>query len=254
MQSRNRSNPLKETNQVKKNNPRLKEMKTDVLVITAHPDDAEFGAAGTVARWVQQGKTVVYVVCTSGDKGTSDRTLTPEALVRIREKEQKAAAKVLGVKQVVYLGYHDQALEDTPEFRKHLVEVIRRFRPRTVTTLDPYRRYLWHRDHRIVGQVVMDAVFPFARDYMAYPDLIEQGLEPHKVREVLFFGAEDINYYSNIEETFDLKLAALRCHDSQVRHLGDGDLGTWLRHRSRQLAEGSDYELVEAFHRVVLPA
>jgi LmbE family N-acetylglucosaminyl deacetylase len=229
-------------------------IQTDVLVITAHPDDAEFGAAGTIARWAAEGQSIVYAVSTSGDKGTSDRSLTPEALVRIREKEQRAAAEVLGVKKVIYLGYEDQTLEDTPEFRKRIVEVIRRFRPHRVVTLDPYRRYLWHRDHRIVGQVVMDAVFPLARDFMAYPDLIAEGLEPHKVKELFFFGTEDINYYSDIEGTFDQKLAALSCHRSQVAELGGGDLGTWLHNRSRQLAEGSDYKLVEAFHRVVLPA
>ncbi len=230
-------------------------MKTpvDLMVITAHPDDAEFGAAGTVARWTQAGKSAVYVVCTSGDKGSSDRSLTPQQLVPLREKEQREACAVLGVEEVVFLGYEDQTLEETPAFRKHLVEMIRTYRPHTVITLDPYRKYLWHRDHRIVGQVVMDAVFPFARDHMAYPDLLERGLEPHKVKEVLFFGAEDINFYSDIATTFDLKLAALSCHQSQVRHLGDGNLGGWLKKRCRLLAKGSEYELAEAFHRIELP-
>lgn len=225
----------------------------DLMVITAHPDDAEFGAAGTVARWTREGKSVVYVVCTSGDKGTSDRNLTPEALVAIRKEEQRRACKQLGVSEVVFLGYGDQTLEDTPAFRKHLVEMIRTYRPSTLITLDPYRRYLWHRDHRIVGQVVMDAVFPFARDHMAYPDLLEQGLEPHKVKELLFFGTEDINLHTDIEETFDQKLAALRCHESQVSELGNGDLRKWLENRCRLLAKGSDYRLAEAFHRVRLP-
>lgn len=229
------------------------ELPVDLMVITAHPDDAEFGAAGTVAKWTRAGKSAVYVVCTSGDKGTGDRSLTPERLIPIREKEQRAACEVLGVNGVEFLGYADQCLEDTPAFRKHLVEMIRTYRPHTVITLDPYRKYLWHRDHRIVGQVVMDAVFPFARDHMAYPDLLERKLEPHKVREVLFFGAEDINYYSDIVSTFDLKLAALRCHKSQVSQLGNGNLDAWLRNRCRLLAKGSDYEMAEAFHRVVLP-
>jgi LmbE family N-acetylglucosaminyl deacetylase len=225
----------------------------DLMVITAHPDDAEFGAAGTVAAWTREGKKAVYVVCTDGDKGTSDRSLTPGALVEIRKREQRAACKVLGVNEVVFLGYGDQALEDTPEFRKDLVRQIRIYRPNTVITLDPYRRYLWHRDHRIVGQVVMDAVFPFARDHMAYPDFMEEGLEPHKVAQILFFGAEDINYFSDIEATFDQKLEALTCHASQIRDLGNGDLRTWLQNRCRMLAKGSQYELAEAFHRVELP-
>ncbi len=225
----------------------------DALVIAAHPDDAEFGAAGTVARWTQAGKNVAYVVCTSGDKGTSDRNLTPEALVALREEEQRAAARVLGVREVVFLRYPDQALEETPEFRRHLVAAIRAFKPHTVITTDPYRRYLWHRDHRIVGQVVMDAVFPFARDHMAYPDLLELGLEPHKVREVLYFGAEEINFHSDIAATFDLKVEALRCHASQVREFGVDDLASWLRERYARLAAGSPYELAEAFHRVEMP-
>jgi LmbE family N-acetylglucosaminyl deacetylase len=225
----------------------------DLMVITAHPDDAEFGAAGTVAAWIREGKQVVYVVCTDGDKGTSDRNLTPQALIGIRHREQRAACKVLGVDELVFLGYGDQTLEDTPEFRKDLVRQIRIYRPHTVITLDPYRRYLWHRDHRICGQVVMDAVFPFARDHMAYPDFMKEGLEPHKVAQLLFFGAEDINYYSDIEATFDQKLEALTCHASQIRDLGNGDLRTWLESRCRMLAKGSQYKLAEAFHRVELP-
>jgi LmbE family N-acetylglucosaminyl deacetylase len=225
----------------------------DLMVITAHPDDAEFGAAGTVAAWTREGKKAVYVVCTSGDKGTSDRSLTSTELVGIRQREQRAACNVLGVDTVVFLGYGDQTLEDTPEFRKDLVRQIRIFQPHTVITLDPYRRYLWHRDHRIVGQVVMDAVFPFARDHMAYPDFMEEGLEPHKVAQILFFGADDINYYSDIESTFGQKLEALTCHASQVRDLGNGDLRSWLEARCRMLAKGSPYKLAEAFHRVELP-
>jgi LmbE family N-acetylglucosaminyl deacetylase len=225
----------------------------DLLVITAHPDDAEFGAAGTVAKWTRAGKSAVYVVCTSGDKGTSDRNLTPQKLMTIREEEQRKACGVLGISDVVFLGYKDQTLEDTPDFRKRLVEIIRTYQPHTIITLDPYRRYLWHRDHRIVGQVVMDAVFPYARDHMAYPDLLEQGLEPHKVKEVLFFGTDEINHYTDIEATFDQKLAALQCHDSQVRDLGNGDLRTWLHNHCRLLAKESKYQLAEAFHLVRLP-
>jgi len=226
----------------------------DIMVISAHPDDAEFGVAGTVAKWTGQGKSVLYVVCTSGDKGTSDRSLTPENLVGIREQEQRDAAALLGVRDVVFLKYRDQELEETPEFRKDIVRQIRRFRPRTIVTSDPYRRYIWHRDHRIVGQVTLDAVFPYARDFMAYPDLIDEGLEPHKVSEILFYAAEDINFRSDITDTFQQKLAALRCHKSQVREFGVDNLESWLRNRCRQMAEGETFELAEAFHRVKAPA
>lgn len=222
----------------------------DILVIAAHPDDAEFGAAGTIARWGQEGRQVVYVVCTSGEKGTSDRSMKPELLARIREKEQESAARVLGVREVVFLRLPDQGLEDNSEFRKMIVRAIRVYRPGTVVTSDPYRRYIWHRDHRIAGQVTLDAVFPFARDHLAYQDLLEEGLEPHKVSEMFLFGSEDINYRSDITTTFDLKIAALRCHESQIKELEAPDLETWIREWSCSMAEGAECELAEAFHRI----
>jgi LmbE family N-acetylglucosaminyl deacetylase len=223
----------------------------DVLVIIAHPDDAEFGMAGTVARWIREGKQVVYVVCTRGDKGTSDRTIKPEDLAEIRKGEQRAAARVLGVREVVFLGYPDQELEDTPEFRKELVRCIRKYRPRVVATSDPYRRYIWHRDHRIAGQVTIDAVFPFARDHLSYPDLLEEGLEPHKVEEVLFWASEDINYRSDITETFDLKIEALLCHESQLKGFSNpADVADRLRSRCEKMAKGEEFDLAEGFHKV----
>ncbi len=220
------------------------------LVVTPHPDDAEFGIAGTVARWAKEGKDVVYVVCTNGDKGTSDMNMNPGKLVGIREQEQLDAARVLGVREVVFLRHPDQGLEDTYEFRKQLVRLIRMYRPEIVATTDPYLRYLWHRDHRIAGQVVMDAVFPYARDFLSYPDLMLDGLQPHKVKEMLFWGAEDINYRSDITETFDLKIAALRCHKSQVGHLPSPDLENGLRQHAEALSQGESFGLAEAFHHV----
>ena len=221
-----------------------------VMVITPHPDDAEFGVAGTVARWVAEGKSVIYVVCTSGDKGSSDPNMKSDELARIREQEQLAATKLLGVREVIFLRYPDQALEDTPDFRKDLVRLIRMYRPEIVVTADPYRRYIWHRDHRITGQVTLDAVFPYARDCLAYPDLLEQGLKPHKVKEVLLWGTEDPNYRSDITDTFDIKVAALRCHQSQIGDNLSHEMEERLRQRSKELAEGEDSELAEAFHRV----
>jgi LmbE family N-acetylglucosaminyl deacetylase len=225
----------------------------DVMVIAAHPDDSEFGAAGTVVRWTREGRQVVYVVCTSGDKGTSDPTLTPEALKVIREQEQREAAAVLGVREVVFLGHPDQGLEDTPELRKHIVRMIRAYRPGIVMTSDPYRRYIWHRDHRVIGQVVLDAVFPYARDRLAYPDLLAEGLMPHKVRELYFWGTEDVNLRSDITETFELKIAALRCHKSQMREWKALDPVEWLRERCREMAVGESFGLAEGFHHVVAP-
>ena len=230
-------------------NNAAEKVKTDVLVISPHPDDSEFGVAGSVARWVKEGKVVVYVICTNGEKGTSDPAVSPDALKVIRQKEQKAAADLLGVHEVIFLGYEDQGLEDTSLFRKDIVRWIRHFKPDTLVTADPYRRYIWHRDHRITGQVVLDAAFPYARDHLAYPDLLEEGLEPHKVKEILTWASEDPNYYSDITATFETKLAALRCHDSQVGAHHFPSLEQWLRKRAEDAAREQDFLLAEAFHR-----
>jgi LmbE family N-acetylglucosaminyl deacetylase len=219
------------------------------MVITPHPDDAEYGIAGTVSRWVREGKQVIYVVCTNGNKGSNDPEMKPETLAKTREKEQLAAAKLLGVNEVIFLRHEDQALEDTPEFRKEIVRLLRIYQPETVATSDPYRRYIWHRDHRIAGQVVLDAIFPYARDHLAYPDLVELGLKPHKVKEVLLWGAEQPNYFTDITDTFEVKMAALRCHRSQVGNLPAG----WeelIKQRHGEMAEGQRFTLAEAFYRV----
>ena len=223
-----------------------------VMVVAPHPDDAEFGVAGTVARWTAEGKNVIYVVCTNGDKGTSDTNMKPQELARIREREQLAAAKLLGVSEVIFLRYADQTLEDTPEFRKKLVRLIRMYRPETVVTAAPYRGYLWHRDHRITSRVTLDAIFPYARDFLAYPDLLEQGFQPHKVKEVLLWGADDLNYRCDITDTFDIKIAALLCHKSQISDNPSTGLKERMRERHKMLAQEEDYELAEAFHRVEL--
>jgi LmbE family N-acetylglucosaminyl deacetylase len=230
----------------------MKDKKADVLVITPHPDDAEFGSSGTVAKFTRQGKTVVYVVVTNGDKGTDDINVRPEELAEIREKEQLAAAELLGVREVVFLGYPDQEIDDTPDLRKDIVRQIRIFRPDLIISSDPYRRYFWHRDHRIVGRVVLDAVFPYARDLWAYPDMIEEGLEPHKVSDVWLWAPEesDINHRSDITDTFDLKVKALKCHESQIKDSIIPELEKWLCTRAKDLAEGEDFKLAEAFHRV----
>lgn len=222
----------------------------DVLVIAPHPDDVEFGAAGTVATMTQQGKQVVYIICTNGDKGTSDRSVKPADLAKLREEEQKAAAAVLGVREVVFLGYSDQGLEDTPEFRRQLVSLIRTYKPKTVITVDPHQHYFWwHRDHRICGQVAMDAVFPYSRDHLAYPDMLDEGLEPHKVDELLLFNTDRPNYNVDITATMDLKLAALMSHKSQVSG-NTSQMAGYLRRWAEDKAKGEEYKMAEAFNRV----
>lgn len=223
-------------------------MPVRVMVIVAHPDDAEFGCAGTVAKWVRQGKEVTYVICTNGDKGSSDPSMTSEQLAPIRRKEQEAAARLLGVKEVVFLGYPDGFLEDTPAFRGELVRLIRKYRPDVVLTTDPYRHYQPHRDHRIVGSVALDAVFPSARDRLSYPEHMAEGLDPHKVGEAYLYGSDNPDVWEDITETFDIKMAALKCHASQMKP----DSG-W-QDRVKEWAEiagaKADAPLAEAFKRL----
>jgi LmbE family N-acetylglucosaminyl deacetylase len=221
-----------------------------LLVVSPHPDDCEFGISGTAARLAKEGKETVYIICTNGDKGTEDRTLTPAKLAVIREKEELAAAKIIGVKETVFLRYPDQQLEDCNEFRMDLCRQIRRFKPHVVATTDPHRKYTWHRDHRICGLVTCDAVFPYSRNYPAYPQLIKEGLEPHTVREMWFWGSDDINLKQDITGTINQKMEALKCHESQFT-FNEG-----MRNRmidfARMNAKGENFEFGEAFHRVEL--
>ncbi|MDV2990209.1 MAG: PIG-L deacetylase family protein [Dehalogenimonas sp.] len=225
----------------------------DVLVVMAHPDDPEFSSGGTIARLAGEGKRVVYVICTAGDKGTDDRQMPPARLVAIRMEEQRAAARTLGVEDVVFLGNPDQGLEATPELRKELVRLIRLYRPELVITHSPYQRYIWwHRDHRQCGEATMDAVFPYSRDHLAYPDLLAAGYEPHKVGEVWLAGAEDSDYRSDIEGFFDRKVEAIKCHRSQV---GD-DFAARLdriKARASAAAEGEEFLLAESFKKIEIP-
>jgi LmbE family N-acetylglucosaminyl deacetylase len=221
-----------------------------LLVVSPHPDDCEFGISGTAARLAKEGKETVYIICSNGDKGTNDRTLTPAKLAKIREKEQLAAAKIIGVKETVFLGFHDQELEDCDEFRMALCRQIRRFKPRVVATTDPNRKYAWHRDHRICGIVASDAVFPYSRGIFTYPQLLKEGLEPHTVLEMWFWGSEEPNFKQDISETIEQKMEALKCHKSQF------DFGPEMHKRMLEFAginaKGEKYKYAEAFHRIEL--
>ena len=227
--------------------------KTDIMIVSPHPDDAEFGAAGAVARWVKEGKTAVYIICTNGDKGSDDYNVKAEELAKVRRKEQLKAARLLGVSEVIFLGFEDQGLEDASWFRKEIVRQIRTFRPDTLVTSNPYRRYIWHRDHRITGQVVLDAAFPCARDHLSYPDLFAGGLLPHRVKDILFWATDEPNYYVDITKTFDQKLQALSCHQSQVGGEKFAEVKKWVKERAFKAAKGQGFALAEAFYRAVFP-
>ena len=222
------------------------------LVVTPHPDDAEIGCGGTVAKWIAEGTKVYYVLCTNGDKGTSDPDLTSERLAQIREREQAEAADVLGISEVVYLRYPDGALEDTAEFRGRLVHAIRKFKPDAVFATDPHRRgFYLHRDHRMCGMVTMDAVFPYARDRLHYPEHIERdGLDTHKVGDVLFWGTEEPDTFVDISDTIELKIASLKKHASQVSSDDGVDVGEFVRANARRIGQRADMPYAESFRRI----
>lgn len=222
---------------------------TPVLVVTPHPDDAEGGAGGTIARWTKQGRKVVLIVCTNGDKGTSDRNVKPEDLVKIRTEEQRQAAAVLGIADVVFLRFPDQGLEDCSEFREKLVRQIRTHRPETVVTIDPYRRYIRHRDHTVCGRVTLDAIFPYARDHLAYPEHLREGLEPHRVREIYLWSSEEPDAFLDITETFTTKMDALYCHASQMKR-PRAEREAETRARYAEIGKKVGVSLAEPFKRI----
>ena len=223
------------------------------LVITPHPDDAEIGCGGTIAQWISEGSTAIYVLCTNGDKGSEDPDMTSERLAEIREKEQAAAATTLGVEEVINLRYPDGSLEDTPEFRGHIVRAIRKHAPDVVLCPDPIRRgFYLHRDHRICGQVVLDAVFPYARDRLHYPEHErDEGLSPHKVGDILFWGSEEPDTFVDITDSLSLKVDALKKHESQVYSSGSKtDVDEFVRAAARRAGQRAEFSYAEAFRRL----
>jgi LmbE family N-acetylglucosaminyl deacetylase len=224
-----------------------------VVVVTAHPDDSEFGAGGTIARLVQDGAEVTYVIATNGDKGSGDRTMTPERLTRIRAEEQRNAAKTLGVANVQFLGYPDGELEDTRDLRRDVTRELRRWRPDLVITMNPHRTYnlyASHRDHRIVSGVALDCVYPLARDHMSFPELLPE-FEPHKVREIYLMQWQSPHLFVDITDVMDLKLKALACHVSQV---GDFQgVETRIRERAAEIGREKGFAYAESFDRIVMP-
>lgn len=194
------------------------------MVIFAHPDDAEFTCGGTVAKWCAQGWTVYYVLATSGDKGTHDPDFTPQQLAALREQEQRDACRVLGVKDVIFLGYPDGFLVADSEFRGTIVRLLRRYRPDVVITWDGFRQGFNHSDHRAVGIAVRDAVYPAVRDHLYYPQDKADGLEAVQVNQMLLAGTDDPDYVVDISEHIETKMEAVICHRSQLGNRGPDEI------------------------------
>ena len=226
-----------------------------ILCIFAPPDDSEFMVAGSVARWTREGREVAVCLVTTGGAGTNEHTPLPDGLVPVRERESREAARILGVRDVVFLGYQDGVLEPTVGLRRDLTRVIRRVRPDVVVCGDPTARwhgneYLNHPDHRAAASAALDAVFPSAETRAIFPELLGEGLEPHHVKEVLIAGAVTPDTWVDIGETLDVKCAALRAHVSQV---GSGEwVEPMLREWALQAAKRTGVAHAEAYRRMVL--
>ena len=224
----------------------------------AHPDDPEFSCAGTVHRWAQEGHEIVYVLATRGEAGSDNLDLSAGQLAQVREKEQLAAAGLLGVAEVVFLDHPDGSVVANLDLRRDLARQIRRWRPDVVITTDPTVRYrpshLNHPDHRAVGDAALDAVFPDARNPRQFPELLQdEGLEPHRVQEVyLVWGGTDDEAAEEVDitESIKWKVAALREHASQIR---DPDrLEERLREGHRVEDGNGMVRYVERFRRIIL--
>ena len=224
-------------------------------MVTAHPDDVDFGAAGSVARWVEEGHEVAYCIVTDGDAGGFDPAVPRSEIPAIRRAEQRAAAKVVGVEDVHFLGHPDGRLVATLELRRDISRVIRIVRPERVVCQSPERLwtriYASHPDHLAAGEAALCAVYPDARNPFAHPELMEEGLEPHSVTEVLMMAAAESDVFVDITDHIDAKINALLCHESQLSDPAsiEGMIRGWTAATAQAggLAEG---HLAEAFRRI----
>ncbi len=224
------------------------------MAIVAHPDDIEFSCAGTLARWVNDGARISYVICTSGDVGFDEPNMTKEKAAQIREAEQLAAADIVGASEVIFLQEPDGLLQPTIELRKKLVREIRRFQPEVVMCGDPTivwagNDYINHPDHRAAATAALDATFPAAGQPQLFEELAQEGLLAHKPRKVYVTSWRGADYFVDIEETIEIKIDALRAHKSQMK---DWDPEDFIRKWAAESGEGKEMTYAEGFRVVTL--
>jgi LmbE family N-acetylglucosaminyl deacetylase len=239
----------------------MSELNKVAMVVVAHEDDFEFGGAGTAALWIKDGWDVYLVVCTDGGAGGPDDAtdVSPQArqrTIEVREQEQLAAASILGLKEVIFLDYPDGELQPTIELRRTLVRLLRRYRPARVICQSPDRSwtpslslYRYHPDHMAAGQATLAALYPAAQNPWDFPELMGEGLLPHKVSEIYITLSPVVNHVVDITTTIELKLKALRAHSSQLGNHADG-LDQLLRSIDAQQGEAHGYAYAEIFHRI----
>jgi LmbE family N-acetylglucosaminyl deacetylase len=226
-----------------------------VVAIAAHPDDLDFGCAGTLALWASRGAEVHQLVVTSGDKGFEDDRPLEEKRA-IREREQRAAAREIGAAEVHFLRFPDGEVENTPALRHAIVRVLRKVRPDTLLSFDPANLafdnfYRYHPDHRAVGMAAYDAVYPAVGNRNFFPELLTEGLAPHRIDRVYFIGSPRPDTWVDISASFDRKVAALRAHESQIKDL-DG-VAAFVRDWARRLGEPKGIPLAESYRVMEVP-
>lgn len=226
-----------------------------VLLILAHPDDPEFFCGATLARWAREGKEIVYLLATCGDKGSDDPAMSPDVLCVNRQDEQRAAAAVIGAREVIFMTHKDGELVNSLDLRRDLVRHIRRYRPAIVVTCDPttfFRQnaYINHPDHRAIGAAALEAVFPAAGNWLYFPELRTEGLTPHTPAQVWLALTNEPNTWVDVSEMLEIKLAALRQHASQIRDYAA--LEQRVRERLRCVREDGREGYAEAFRVIKL--
>ena len=230
----------------------LKTAPSRAMAVTPHPDDCEGGCGGALAKWIKESGTVASVVmCTNGNKGTRDREMTQERLAATREMEQRNASDIVGVTDLVFLAHPDGGLEDTELFRSQVTREIRRFKPDLILCIDPYRSTSHtHRDHRMSGQVALDAAFTYAWSFQHFPEQItEEGLEPHRVEQALLWGSEDPDVFVDITRYLGVKVDSLGAHVSQMSSTREERLERVKDHSGRH-KEKTGLDHAEGFRRI----
>ena len=225
-----------------------------ILVFSPHPDDLDFGCSGTVAKLTSEGREVVYCIITNGEKGIQKVNKGRKAMITMREKEQKAAAKVVGVNKVIFLRERDGELEHTRGLRKKIVKTIRQVKPDVVFSLDPANLSFdsfgrFHRDHRVTAEAVFDAMYPAASSSAFFPELEKTGVPPHQIRGAWFFSTANPNIFIDISKTIDKKMEALRQHAGQIKDMKG--IEKWIRFRAKDTGKKRKMKYAESFRELM---
>ncbi|MFP4499217.1 MAG: PIG-L deacetylase family protein [Vulcanimicrobiota bacterium] len=233
-------------------------MKQRILTIGAHPDDADFGTAGTMQKFAREGYEIYYLICTNGDKGGARNSHTPGDLVRIRRREQKNAASMVNAREVFFLNNSDGELVPDKNLKREIVRVIRKVKPDKVFSFDPANLtfesfYLFHTDHRAVAVSVFDSIYPAAKNIMYFPELLDEGLEPHKVKELFTYGTHKPNIWFDISADMDKKLEMIKCHASQFQAKRFEEVRKHIYDIAREAGAHKGYGLAEAFRVITFP-